>query len=176
MSDQMQDQETVDIPGLRAAADRGKAAQQEADALRRELAFTKAGVNTDTPIGKLFVKSYDGNLEVDDVKAAWAEVAPAPVADGNTPEPVVTTPTTEQTNETEQRRLLTSGGAGDSPIPTPPEDPVARGYDAFHERMQGGDRRETASAEVFGSLFKGASEGDERVLWNGWTEEELGRR
>ena len=156
-----------DIAELRAAADRGTSAAKEAEGLRRELAFTKAGVDTDTPIGAMFAKAYDGDLDLATVKEAWGAVAPV----SNAQPPVVVTP--PPTDETEQRRLLTSGGAGDTPVETPLEDPVERGYEGMHARLKAGERRETAAGDVFGSLFKAAAEGDERAIWNGWTKEQL---
>ena len=66
----------------------GKAAAAERDAATRELAFLKAGIDLDTPTGKLFAKAYDGANDVDAVKAAATEygvLAPA----GNTPDPSV---------------------------------------------------------------------------------------
>lgn len=48
--------------------------QAEANAAAaRELAFVKAGVNTDDPAAKYFLKGYDGELTVDAIKAAAAE-------------------------------------------------------------------------------------------------------
>lgn len=41
--------------------------------LKRELAFTKAGINPDDPKAKWFVKGYDGDLDPEAIKAAAAE-------------------------------------------------------------------------------------------------------
>jgi len=51
-------------------ADRVRA---EADAARRELAFLKAGIDLESPQGKLFAKAYDGDFTVDAVKASATE-------------------------------------------------------------------------------------------------------
>ena len=45
----------------------------EAESAKRELAFMKAGINLETPQGKLFAKAYDGEFTVDAVKAAATE-------------------------------------------------------------------------------------------------------
>jgi len=45
----------------------------EAESAKRELALLKAGINLDTPQGKLFAKAYDGEFTVDAVKAAATE-------------------------------------------------------------------------------------------------------
>lgn len=172
MSDQSQNQ-GPSIQELRDAAERGGQARKEADELKRENAMLKAGINTDTPLGAMFAKSYDGDLAADKIKAAWGEIAPAPQAD---PEPTDDPPTPpEQLEETQARRVLTSGGAGDTPNQQPPEDPVKRGFDQFKERLNNGESREKAASSVFGSILQGAIEGDERALVQPWTEEQLGR-
>lgn len=51
-------------------ADRVKA---EAESAKRELAFLKAGIDVDTPQGKLFAKAYDGDPSFEAVKAAAQE-------------------------------------------------------------------------------------------------------
>lgn len=58
---------------LEADAEAGKAAVAEAAQARRELAFLKAGVDLDTPQGKLLAKAYDGEPTVEAVKAAAVE-------------------------------------------------------------------------------------------------------
>lgn len=45
----------------------------EAESAKRELAFLKAGINLDTPQGKLFAKAYDGEPSFEAVKAAAQE-------------------------------------------------------------------------------------------------------
>lgn len=175
MSDQYQDDEDQqkDLRDLREAADRGNKATKEADALRKELAFTKAGIDTDTPLGKMFARSYDGDLDVAKVKESWAEIAPAPQGEV----PVQKAPEADrvQLEETATRRNLTAGGAGDTPTEQPDPDPVERGYTEFHERMAKGERRETAAGAVIGSLIEAANRGDERALVTPWTDEQLGR-
>lgn len=59
-----------DLEKRAKAADQAKA---EAEAAKRELAFLKAGINLDTPQGKLFAKAYDGEFSAEAVKAAAEE-------------------------------------------------------------------------------------------------------
>ena len=47
--------------------------EQERDQARRELAMVRAGLDLDSPTGKLFAKAYDGETSVEAVKAAAAE-------------------------------------------------------------------------------------------------------
>jgi hypothetical protein len=55
------------VADLRRQAKEGKSAKKEAEdakaqlaSLQRESAFMKAGVDLDTPLGKMFAKGYDG--------------------------------------------------------------------------------------------------------------------
>lgn len=59
-----------DLEKRAKAADQAKA---DADAAKRELAFLKAGIDPETPQGKLFAKAYDGEFTVDAVRKAAEE-------------------------------------------------------------------------------------------------------
>ena len=59
--------------GLRRAANKGKKLESENQQLKRELAFFKAGIDTDDPKMKYFAKGYDGEMEAEAIKAAAVE-------------------------------------------------------------------------------------------------------
>lgn len=69
-NDQQDDDQTGDKPNWRRQLER-KAAK--ADALARENAFLKAGVNPDDPKAKWLVKGYDGDLTPEAIKTAALE-------------------------------------------------------------------------------------------------------
>lgn len=48
-------------------------AKSEGELAKRELNFIKAGIDTDSPQGKLLLKAYDGENSVDAIKAAAEE-------------------------------------------------------------------------------------------------------
>lgn len=58
---------------LEQEAEEGRRAKEEAAQARRELAFIKAGIDLDSPTGKLFAKGYDGDVSIEAVKAAAVE-------------------------------------------------------------------------------------------------------
>lgn len=62
-----------DIKSLRRAASGKKKLEEELAQIRRELAFTKAGINPDDPKMRYFVKGYDGELTAEAVRAAAIE-------------------------------------------------------------------------------------------------------
>lgn len=50
-----------------------RARRAEAETAQRKLAFIEAGIDVNTPTGKLFAKAYDGEFSLDAVKAAATE-------------------------------------------------------------------------------------------------------
>ena len=155
----MATQEPGSIKELRDAADRGKKAPQELDAMKREMAFLKAGVDTDTKAGQLLYKAYDGDLETEAIQAEWSELVPAAAAPPPEPETVDAT----DTQVAEQRRDL----AGDS---VPPENQTESPYDAGHREfrtmMDEGRPKEDSAARFVHTVLEaaGGADPDQRVL------------
>ena len=154
----MATQEPGSIKELRDAADRGKKATQELDAMKREMAFLKAGVDTDTKAGQLLYKAYDGDLETEAIQAEWSELVPGAAA----PPPAETVDATD-TQVAEQRRDL----AGDH---VPPENQTESPYDAGHREfrtmMDEGRPKEASAARFVHTVLEaaGGADPDQRVL------------
>lgn len=149
---------------LREFAERQKAeaetARTEADELRaqnRALTFQAAGVDLESPVGKLFDKAYEGDLTVDAVKAGWSEVAPQ-----GAPTPADDGPTPEELASQQARTALTTGGTppGQEPSVDPWTDATA-GYRADREK---GVPADAAQANALSKVFQAAYDGDKRVL------------
>ena len=86
MSDEQNTTEEADhIKALREKAKLADQVASEKSVLERKVAILEAGVNTTTPVGAMFLKSYDGELTTEAIKAAAAEVG---LVEGQpTPEP-----------------------------------------------------------------------------------------
>ena len=155
----MATQEPGSIKELRDAADRGKKASQELDAMKREMAFLKAGVDTDTKAGQLLYKAYDGELETEAIQAEWSELVPAAAAPPPEPETVDVT----DTQVAQQRQDL----AGDN---VPPENQTESPYDAghreFRQMMDAGRPKEDSAARFIHTVLEAAGGGspDQRVV------------
>lgn len=90
VDDQFEDDdpnESSVIKKLRAEAKAGREASTRADAAekasreaQRELAMRRAGVDVESPLGAMFNKAWDGEIDVDQMKAGWEAVA------GNAPQ------------------------------------------------------------------------------------------
>ena len=155
----MATQEPSGIKELRDAADRGKKATQELDAMKREMAFLKAGVDTDTKAGQLLYKAYDGELDTESIQAEWAELVPATAA----PPPEPETVNSNDTQVAQQRK----DRDGDS---VPPENQTESPYDAghreFREMVDAGRPTEDSAARFIHTVLEaaGGSNPDQRVL------------
>jgi hypothetical protein len=71
--DDQQDDGNEDFKNLRAKAKKADAYERENSTLKRELAFTKAGVPLDDPKMSYFVKGYDGDLDPQVIRDAAIE-------------------------------------------------------------------------------------------------------
>ena len=155
----MADQEPGSIKELRDAADRGKKASQELDAMKREMAFLKAGVDTDSKVGQLLYKAYDGELVTESIQAEWAELSPGAAAPPSEPETVDVT----DTQVAQQRQDL----AGDN---VPPENQTESPYDAghreFREMLDAGRPKEDSAARFIHTVLEaaGGDSPDQRVV------------
>jgi hypothetical protein len=151
------------LAGLRAAAEAGKEAQREAAELRKQLLFSRAGVDTESKIGKLLFNSWDGDAnDVAGLRAEAIEVGAIKV-DGGAGEP-----TPQQTDASQQdfRNTLGGGVPAGGATPEPGPEPFEQVLAEFHKDRQGGMRREDAADLAIAKVLSKASQGDKRVLFN----------
>lgn len=162
----MSDQNETTIPELREAAERGREARQEAEQLRRENAFLKAGIDPESPRAKYFVKGYDGELSAEAIKseAQAAGIFEIPKVEAEPEEAE-----SERRQPTPDERALddlSSNVAADAAPPSePPKADVKNEmWDAYSERRKSAPIEE-ASAEVIGRIMGAALiDKDERFL------------
>lgn len=98
-----QSDEQDSLKNLRAAANRSKKLESELNAMRREMAFFKAGISQDDPRMSYFIKGYEGELDAEAIRSAAVEAgflqAPQPTQEA----PAIA--------EAEQRVMAASAGA-----------------------------------------------------------------
>jgi len=153
------------IKALREAAEAGKAATKELENAKRELAFAKAGIDTDTKLGSMLAKTYEGDLtDVEALKAEWNELNPAPPAQSETPAPDAPTPEGFQdpSGQQQHREQLNGQPSGEQPKEGP--NPFDKAFEELHANRQlpVEDRQRNAMASVLGDYFKG----DPRVMFD----------
>ena len=151
-----ENQENINIKDLREAAERGRKASSELDAMKREMAFLKAGVDLEKKAGQLLMKAYDGDLEPELIRAEAEElgaiVGPAP------------TPVEEvqeiDTSTAERQALVQDSVAPEATT----ESPYDRGHREFQEMLNDGRPKEDAAARFVHTVLEAAGQGDDRVI------------
>jgi ribosomal protein L12E/L44/L45/RPP1/RPP2 len=84
--DDESNEDETSIPSLRRAAGRSKKLEAELNSTKRELAFSRAGIQLDDPRMKYFVKGYEGELDSDSIKSAAVESGFLVVQNSSEPE------------------------------------------------------------------------------------------
>jgi hypothetical protein len=143
---------------LRKQADEAKAAQAEMEQMRRELAFAKAGIDTESKLGKMLFKTYDGELTNDAIKAEASEI-------GLFKEPEQQ-PRGEQISEDEraQSRVRSQLGNDAEAGPGDGEDPYVQAKRAWDEARNDGDPADVAAGAYLSHILQAAHAGDRRVF------------
>lgn len=160
---------------LREAAKSGKAAKAEADSLKRELAFSKAGIDTESAKGKMFVRAYDGDLDTAQIKAQFEELFGggdgAPQGEPGVSDEERAAEQEALRTQTQERRDITSAGSDHAPPPEP--DLISAGYKAFEDAIEQGRPRETAFKEILSGHIAAANAGQKNAVWTGWSDEDM---
>ena len=148
------------IKELRDAADRGREAIQERDQLKREMAFMKAGVDTDSKAEQLLFKAYDGELDTEAIQAEWQELAPSPVP-VEQPEPAQDTVNETDTQVSEQRQALAEDSVS---VEATTQSPYEQGFQEFKTAYDSGMPKDESAARFVHTVLEAAGQGDERVI------------
>lgn len=154
------------VRNLRAAANRSEEHKTRGDKLERELAFVKAGLDTDHPLVASLMATYDGDLSKEAVTKYMTDLrvtelltpATAPAEQVETPPPADTPALPPQVAS----RELVAGGQ--LPTDIPADDPRVVGLNRAFDLMEQGYSRADASTAFFGEVFDAAMRGDARVL------------
>lgn len=153
-----------DFKQMRAAANRTRKAEREAQSAQRELAFVRAGIDTETPMGQMFYTAYQGELTPEAIKAAHAELTGE-----QAPTPQQTEEQQQQAAQSRERQDLAAGAQPDTGV-QPPEPVIGR--DGKHVKdalaaIAAGETREDAQGGFFRARASSAMEGDGSVIVEG---------
>ena len=152
--DQQDDQQAESPKDLRAAADDGRRARAEAEAMKREMALLRAGIDTSSPKGQAFLKLYEGELETDPIRVQFAELF------GDAQPTTQHQLSPEELAQSETRAALAN--QADLPGDGSP-DPWTAARAAFTEVVQEGGRDEIAFGAALSHIIGAANAGDKRV-------------
>lgn len=134
---------------------------KEARTLRKEIAFMKAGIDTEKGVGKLAFNSYDGDFTPEAI-TAFAEEYGITASSGTQTDTGNPNPSRYDASEEEQtgvRRLTTSGGTPDDGSEDPRSAAVKVGRQVRQERTQ-----DDAIAAAVSVLATAAKNGDQRAI------------
>lgn len=150
-------EDTPNIRSLRQAAEDGKRAREEATAARRELLFVKAGVDTESKLGQLLFKTYDGN-DLEALKQEWTELSghTAP-----TPDPGLTSGEQAVDNVRDQLRSAPPGGG--EPQQTDAFDLV---FSTYHDDLAKGLPSDTARENAVSVLLEQFMSGNTSAMFD----------
>jgi len=151
--------ETPENANLRQLREKAKAGEQALAKLaefERKDAIRESGIDTNTPLGKLFLKSYDGELTADALKEAAGEYG-VPIV-GQAPAEDVTPPE----NGTEERQALADGAGADTGVSP---DPNQVAHENFKADMAAGMSEEAGIGTFIATKARAAHMGDPRVIY-----------
>lgn len=140
---------------LRAAAEDGRRARAEAEAAKREMAFLRAGIDTESPKGKAFMKLYEDDLESEKIRQGFAEL----FGDAQ--------PTTQNEVPVEEQRQTEARGALSNQAGVPGDgspSPWAAAESRYKEIRDEGGREEIAFGAALSHIIGAANRGDQRVI------------
>ena len=149
------------IKELREAADRGRKATQENDALKREMAFLKAGVDTESKAGQLLFKAYDGELDTESIRTEADELGL--FKSFEEPAPSVEQASSEDRQATTERQALAETSV---PPGSQTESPYDAGHREFREMVDAGRPKDDAAARFVHTVLEaaGGTTPDQRVV------------
>jgi ribosomal protein L12E/L44/L45/RPP1/RPP2 len=158
--DHEQDQADV-LAGLREAASKGKAAITENEQLRKELLFARAGIDTETKLGKLLFRTFEGT-DVNELKTEAAELGIAPAS--STPPPAARGAQDDEQDQADFRRTFSGGDAPDGRDEGP--HPLDDALGNFYADVKRGTPRESAALAAIDRILVAGANGDKRVIFD----------
>lgn len=171
--DNNEENDQIDIRSLRKAAEAGKKAEAELANMKRELLFAKAGIDTQSKIGGLLFKTWEG----DDLEALKSEAVDLGI--GSAPAPQVNEIPTEERGQQDFRANLARGQAA-AATEIPEVDPYDDAYRLFHEARKTGTPMDDAGLAALDRVIVAAASGDKRAIFSpaDWarTQSQVGHR
>ena len=148
-----------DIRSLRKRAEQARELEAEVAQLRRENLFARVGIDTDSKVGKMLFRTWEGD-NVDELRAEAEELGLL-----GRPEPSRQAPPIEEQTQQNFRRDLSTGDAF-AAVEAETPDPIDDAYENFYVDRRRGVPLEEAQLAAIDRVLVAASNGDERVLFN----------
>lgn len=156
-ADDQSSQDNANLQHLRDKAASADATAQENARLKRDLAMAKAGVDPETPVGKLVLAALEGNPELD-VSELVSAIAPA-----STEPPVVPD---DEKNLTAARQDLATGADNDTTLVTPKKGAYDEASEQYERSRAASTTHENSLADAIAVIRKRGEEGDASVAFD----------
>lgn len=155
MSDFNTDHDDQDIPSLRNAAKAGKAALSENAELKRALLFAKAGIDTDSRLGSMLFKTWEGD-DLDALKVEAQELGMYQSSQRGA--------TAEDASQQDFRQSFATGNAPGAYEEATP-DPMDTALRQFQTDLKAGVPRNAAQLAAIDRVLVAGVNKDARVLY-----------
>jgi len=141
---------------IRALEESAKKAQ-DLDKVQRELVFAKAGIDTDTKLGKMLLATYEGELTKEAIIAEAQEIG---LIETQTSNPEIPK---EEKDSTKERQTLSNGSnpPGENPV-----HPKKEAVDAAKRVIEEGGKYDHAAGAYVSTLVQRFADGDQRAARN----------
>jgi hypothetical protein len=157
------------IANLRKLAEEGKAAIERAALLEKQVLFARAGIDTDTKIGKMLFATWEGGDDITALKAEAIEIgAIRPgLPEGQQPQqPAQQRGATPEDAGQQQFRQQFAGAPAAGSVDDKGPDPYESALSEFYDSVNKGAQRRQAGQSAIAKILAHASQGDERVLFD----------
>jgi hypothetical protein len=151
-----QQERQPDIRSLRQRAEQAGQYEQEIAQLKRENLFARAGIDTDSKIGRMLYKTFEGST-LDELRSEAEELGLFAPSRNNVP--------ADEQDQANFRRGL-SGGQTVSAPDDQGIDPYDDAYANFYEDRKRGTALEDAQLAAIDRVLVAASNGDQRVIFD----------
>ena len=143
------------IKQLRADAEKGRKLESMLADKEREIAFLQAGIKTNTKLGAMLMKTYEGELSPEAIKAEAAELGLVEKQE----EPETVEPDSPEAQMMQARENLSTGRTATTEIPETNAVDAAFGEwnDSRKEGMSSGEAQDMAFASFIAAAARGDS-------------------
>ena len=148
------------IKKLRADAEKGRKLESLLAEKERQIAFLQAGVDTSTKLGAMLMKTYDGELSSEAIKAEASDLGmfgEQEVQDSG--------PSERELRYQQARDNLSGGSVADTPD-LEPRSAVDRAFAEWNDSRKSGYSNADATDLAFAAFISSAAQGDPSALFN----------
>lgn len=158
---EMTDDSPEHIKKLRAEAEQSKTLQRELERKERQIAFLQAGIDTESKIGQMLMKTYEGELTSDAIRNEAIEIGLI-----KTDEDTSTAPVVDETQVQFQETRESFAGGSSAPHEEPQVSATDRAFNEWNDARKQGLSNADAQDMAFASFIAAAAQGDSSAQFN----------